>query len=39
MPLGTQFIAPFGDETTLFQLAGQLERTLPWFDRRPQLTS
>jgi amidase len=39
MPLGTQFIAPFGDETTLFQLAGQLERTRPWFDRRPQLTS
>jgi amidase len=39
MPLGVQFIAPFGDEATLFQLAGQLERARPWFERRPQLTS
>jgi amidase len=39
MPLGAQFIAPFGDEASLFQLAGQLERARPWFDRRPQLTA
>jgi amidase len=38
MPLGVQFIAPFGGETTLFKLAGQLERARPWFDRRPSLT-
>jgi amidase len=32
-----QFIAPFGDEATLFRLAGQLEKAQPWFDRRPVL--
>jgi amidase len=37
LPCGVQFIAPFGDEATLFRLAGQLERSQPWFDRRPVL--
>ena len=37
LPSGVQFIAPFGDEATLFRLAGQLERAQPWFDRRPVL--
>jgi len=37
LPSGVQFIAPFGDEATLFRLAGQLERAQPWFDRRPAL--
>jgi amidase len=32
-----QFIAPFGDEATLFRLAGQLEKAQPWFDKRPAL--
>lgn len=35
LPLGAQFIAPFGDEITLYQLAGQLERAAPWAHRRP----
>jgi len=37
LPCGVQFIAPFGDEATLFRLAGQLEKAQPWFDRRPVL--
>ena len=35
LPLGSQFVAPPGGEALLFQLAGQLERAAPWFDRRP----
>ena len=35
LPVGMMFTAPFGDEATLFQLAGQLERARPWVDRRP----
>ena len=37
MPYGVQFIAPFGDEATLFRLASQLEKAKPWFDKRPPL--
>jgi Asp-tRNA(Asn)/Glu-tRNA(Gln) amidotransferase A subunit family amidase len=37
LPIGIQFVAPTGDEATLFSLAGQLERARPWFDRIPPL--
>jgi amidase len=35
MPCGVQFIAPNGDEATLFRLAAQLEKAKPWFNKRP----
>jgi amidase len=37
LPIGTQFVGRYGDEATLFKLAGQLERARPWFDKRPQV--
>lgn len=37
LPLGIQFAAAHGGEGLLFSLAAQLERALPWRDRRPQL--
>lgn len=37
LPLGMQFYGGMCDEYTLFQLAGQLERAQPWFERRPPL--
>ncbi len=39
MPLGVQFIGPFGNEAVLFRLAGQLEKAQPWFDSKPEVTS
>ena len=33
LPVGVHFIAPFGDEATLFRLAAQLEKARPWFDK------
>lgn len=35
LPIGTQFVGRFGDEATLFRLAGQLERVRPWAQRMP----
>ncbi|HEX9895768.1 MAG TPA: amidase [Gemmatimonadales bacterium] len=38
LPIGVHFTGRFGDEATLFRLAGQLERARPWFDRRPPVS-
>ena len=35
LPIGTHFQGRFGDEATLYRLAGQIERARPWRDRRP----
>jgi amidase len=35
LPIGISFMARFGDEATLFRLAGQLEHARPWTRRRP----
>ena len=35
LPIGMMFTGRFADEATLYRLAGQLEKELPWKDRRP----
>ncbi len=35
LPVGAHFVAPFGDEATLFRLAAQLEQARPWAGKRP----
>lgn len=37
LPVGTQWMAPFGREDVLFRLAAQLEQARPWRERRPEL--
>jgi amidase len=37
LPIGMQFVGRYGDEATLFRLAGQLEQAKPWFDRSPPI--
>ena len=35
LPIGSHFLAPFGDEATLLRLAAQLEAAQPWADKWP----
>ena len=37
LPIGSQLVARFGDEATLFRIAAQLESARPWRDRRPPI--
>jgi amidase len=37
LPIGMHFAGRFGDEATLFRLAGQLEQAKPWFDCTPPI--
>ena len=37
LPVGAHFVGRYGDETTLLQLAHQLEQIAPWAQRRPKL--
>ncbi len=39
LPVGTHFVARFGDEATLFRLAAQLEQARPWANRRPPVSA
>lgn len=38
LPIGTHFVARYGEEATLFRLAGRLEEARPWANRRPPVS-
>ncbi len=39
LPIGSHFVARFGDEATLFRLAAQLEEARPWAHKRPPVSA
>ena len=39
LPVGVHFLGRFGDETTLFRLASQLEAVRPWSDHVPAVSA
>ncbi|MDY7228950.1 amidase [Hyalangium rubrum] len=39
LPIGVQFAGRWGDEATLFRLAGQLEQARPWAQRWPRFNA
>jgi amidase len=39
LPIGSLFTGRFGDEATLFRLAGELETARPWQERLPPQTA
>lgn len=39
LPVGAHFVGRFGGESTLFSLAGQLEREQPWIARIPPISA
>ena len=39
LPIGVQFVAPYGDEARLIRVGSALEGAQPWFDRRAPVHS
>ena len=37
LPIGVQFVAPYGEEAALFRIASALEQAAPWAHRRPPI--
>jgi len=37
LPIGVHFMGRYGDESTLFRLASQLEMAKPWAEKKPQV--